>query len=63
MHPLVAYDLARQKIAQFDREVERDRLVAVAREGRHTTAEASAAQPHWFLRRLLVRLVPSAAGG
>jgi hypothetical protein len=63
MHPLVVYDLARQKLADLDREIDRDRLAASARDGRRHKAEESAAQPRWFLRRLLLRLVPSGAGG
>ncbi len=60
MHPLVLYGLARQKMADIDREVDQDRLAAIARVSRRATIEDSAAQPRWFLRRLLWRLVPTA---
>lgn len=62
MHPLVLYGLARQKMADIDREVDHDRLAAIARASRRAAIEESAAQPRWFLRRLLLRLVPSGAG-
>ena len=63
MHPLGLYGLARQKMADIDREVDQDRLAAIARASRRAATEDSAAQPRWFLRRLLWRLVPSGAGG
>jgi hypothetical protein len=63
MHPLVLYGLARQKMADIDREVDQDRLAAIARASRRDATGESAAQPRWFLRRLLSRLAPSGAAG
>lgn len=63
MHPRVAFDIARLRQADYQREAERDHLAAVTREARRGRVDDAAAQPLWFLRRLLLRFAPSGAGG
>jgi hypothetical protein len=63
MHPLIAYDLAKLKIAEYEREADRDHLAATVREGLRARIGEAAAQPRWFLRRLLLRPSPAPSGG
>lgn len=63
MNPLIAYDLAKLKHADFQREADHDRLVASVREGLRARIGDAAAQPRWFLRRLLWRVNPAGNPG
>jgi hypothetical protein len=63
MNPIIASDLVRGRMSDLQREADRDHLAAVARDGRRGRVEEAAAQPRWFLRRLLWKMVPSASGG
>jgi hypothetical protein len=64
MHPLIAYDLAKIKIADLQHEADQQRLAAIVRDNhrRARVDEATGFQPRWFLRRLLARLSPAGAG-
>jgi hypothetical protein len=63
MHPLIAYDLAKIKIADLQHEADNERLAAIARDRRRDQVAEPVAQPRWFLRRLLWRIAPAASGG
>jgi hypothetical protein len=59
MNPIIASDLVHGKMADLQRQADRDQLAAIARDGRRGRVEEAAAQPRWFLRRLLWRLAPA----
>jgi hypothetical protein len=62
MHPFVANDLARMKMADLLAEADRSRLAKVARAGqaarkaRYQNASAPSAEPRWSLRRLFAKM-------
>lgn len=56
MHPLIAYDLAKIKMADLHAEGERGRLAASARSARQRTDREPLIPARWALRRLFARL-------
>ncbi len=59
MHPLIAYDLAKLKIADLHAEAENERLAASARSARATrqgTDRGPLIPVRWTLRRFFSRL-------
>ena len=61
MHPIIAYDLAKIKIADLHAEADRERLVARARSARQPSARpAGEREPlipaRWPLRRFFAKL-------
>jgi hypothetical protein len=55
MHPLIAYDLAKSKMADLQAEAERERLAASARSGRKQIVREPF-PARWPLRRFFARL-------
>ena len=68
MHPYIANDLARMKMADLLAEADRSRLAKVARAGqaarkaRYQNATAQTSQPRWSLRRQFARIRFGLAG-
>ena len=62
MHPLIAYDIARTKMADLDAEVDRDRLAAAVRPSRQKTDRRPLIPGRWALRRLFARLHLAGSG-
>ncbi|HEV8546621.1 MAG TPA: hypothetical protein VGQ64_10025 [Candidatus Limnocylindrales bacterium] len=62
MHPFVANDLARMKMADLLAEADRSRLAKVARAGqaarkaRYQNATDPSVEPRWSLRRLFAKM-------
>ena len=58
MHPLIAYDLAKIKMADLQAEASRERLAATARAHRPTGghADAEPTPVRWMLRRFFAKL-------
>lgn len=56
MHPLIAYDLAKLKIADLHAEAENERLAASARTARATADRGPLIPVRWTLRRFFSRL-------
>ena len=67
MHPIVAHELARGRIADFHHEAELDRRLHEARADEprrphlHAVASVEMPDPTRFVRRLLARLRPAVA--
>jgi hypothetical protein len=62
MHPLIAYDLAKIKIADLHAEADRERLAATARSTRQQTERPSLIPARWTLRRFFARLHLAGSG-
>jgi hypothetical protein len=62
MHPLIAYDLAKIKMADLNAEADRERLVAAARPARQQTDRETLIPGRWALRRLFARLHLAGSG-
>ena len=56
MHPLIAYDLAKTKMADLQAEAEHERLAASARSPRKQTVREQLIPARWPLRRFFARL-------
>ena len=56
MHPLIAYDLAKIKMADLTAEAERERLAASARPARKTVEREPLVPARWMLRRFFAKL-------
>lgn len=62
MHPLIAYDLAKFKIADLHAEADRERLAATARSTRPQPDRASLTPVRLTLRRFFARLHLAGSG-
>jgi hypothetical protein len=56
MHPLIAYDLAKTKMADLHAEADRERLAAAARPTRKQADREPLFPARWPLRRFFARL-------
>lgn len=56
MHPLIAYDLAKIKMADMQTEAAHERLAASARSARKTADHEQPIPARWALRRFFTRL-------
>ena len=62
-HPLIAYDLAKSKMADLQAEADRNRLAATARPARKQQPSGDPGTQRWTLRRLFNRLPLADAAG
>ncbi len=56
MHPLIAYDLAKTKMADLHAEAEHERMAASARSARKQADREMLIPARWALRRFFARL-------